>query len=249
MNKPDPLASRIVSLIDKHAAPVSPGRRESGTPDTLVKRLGVPDTEHVNALLQSGRLKSIGPVHKNDPEGPQRYESDHLNDVKREVLASIAEQVIEDYDGEPDDLPAAISAALASYLKSLNDGTAAKGFAAVTPRRVAFAYDPNAEERPGLLRRVGQVAGVAALAGAAYGGASYLRGRKIGAKGFLPALKAGNAANVASIRNAGSRVAGFLTGRPAAVGFSSKLPAHVTPAYARDVLRRLGVELRRANLR
>ena len=172
MNKPDPLASRIVSLIDKHAAPVLPGRRgrrESGTPDTLVNGIGVPDTEHVNAMLQSGRLKSIGPVHKNDPDGPQRYESAHLNDVKREVLANIAEQVIEDYDGEPEDLPAAISAALASYLKSLNDGTAAKGFAAIT-------------------------------------------------------------------------------GRPA-VGFSSKLPEHLTPAYARDLLRRLGVEVRRANLR
>lgn len=244
--KTDPLAARIVSLIDRHAAPVLSGRSESGTLDTLAKRLGLPDAEHVTALIDSGRLKSLGPVNRNEPDGAQRYASDDLNAIRREVFTEIAAHVIENYQGAPAGLAGAVSAALESYAKSLKDGTAAKGFSARPVRVRHFArygHRPEQEERPGLLRRT---ATGAAAVGGLYAGAAYLRGRKIGARGFVPALTAGNAANVATVRKAGERIAGFIRPRRP-VGMSAQLPAHVTPARARALLLQFGRQLRRAS--
>jgi hypothetical protein len=226
--KPDALQKRILALIDKHAAHPTTGRagpkRESGTPDTLAKRLGVP-ADHVQALIESGRLVSLGAVNRNDPEGAQSYASDHLNEVRRDVITSIVEQVI---DGLPDDAEAgtvalAVSHALETYQKSLT-----------APPPTDFAARPE-DERPGVLKRA---ATGALVAGGLYAGASYLRGRRIGAKGILPALKAGNAANVADVRKIGAKVTGLL--RP-----KMKFSADLTPDRARELLANLRQSLRR----
>lgn len=227
--KPNELEKRIVALIDKHSSHATAGRhgpkRESGTLDTLAKRLGVPDSAHVQSLIESGRLVSLGAVNRNDPNGTQSYASDHLNEIRREVVTAIAEQVIDAMpdDAEPESVAAAVSHALATYQKSLS-----------TPAVKEFAARSD-EERPGVLRRV---ATGAAVAGGLYAGASYLRGRKIGAKGILPALKAGNAANVADLRNVGGKISALLRPRV-------KFSANLTPARARSLLARLGNELRR----
>lgn len=227
--KSDQLQKRILALIDKHSAHPTAGRlgpkRESGTIQTLAKRLGVPDSAHVHALIESGRLVSLGAVNRNDPDGAQSYASDHLNEIRREVITSIVEQVI---DGLPDDVAPenvalAVSHALDAYQKSLT-APSVNEFAARTE-----------DERPGLLRRA---ATGAAVAGAAYGGLSYLRGRKIGAKGVFPALKAGNAANAADLRKAGGKISALLRPRV-------KFSADLTPARARTLLAKLGRELRR----
>lgn len=243
--KPDPLTQKILHLVNKHAVPVNPGRRESGTFATLAKRLCVPDTGHVKALIETGRLKPLGPVNNRDPNGSQRYETNHLNDIKREVLASIAAQVVESYDGNPEQLPIAVSQALETYLANLTSGKAETGFSFQPARRVGFAAPAAAEEeRPGLLRRAATVAGAA---GVGYGALAYLRGRKAGAVGILPALKAGNALNVASVRKGVAKAASYIRPRPIGgvpVGMSAKL----TPAKARALLLAFGREIRRNGL-
>jgi len=200
--KTDQLQKRILALIDRHSAHPSGGRkgRESGTPATLAKRLGVP-ADHVQALIKSGRLVSLGAVNRYNPEGAQSYDSAHLNEIRRETITAIVEDVI---DGMPDDateeaIISAVSHALDTYQKNLA-APAAKEFSA-----------RQDDERPGLLKRA---ATGALVAGGAYAGLSYLRGRKIGAKGILPALKSGNAANIADVRKAGSAVAGLFRRSP-----------------------------------
>lgn len=227
--KTNELEKRIVALIDKHAGHPTTGRhgpkRESGTHATLVKRLGVPDSDHVQALIESGRLKSLGPVNRRDPAGTQSYASDHLNEIRREIITAIVEQVIDGMpdDAEPETVSSAVAHALGAWQKSLT-APALKEFAARSD-----------EERPGVLRRA--VTG-AAVAGGLYAGASYLRGRKIGAKGILPAFKAGNAANIADLRKIGGKASALLRPRV-------KFSANLTPARARSLLARLGNELRR----
>ena len=237
----DPVTNRIISLIEKHAAPLSAGRgaRESGTLDTLPKRLSLPDAEHVQALIEAGHLKSAGPVNRNEPDGIQRYHSDELDGIRREVFASIAEQVIENWEGDAQDLPAAVANAFAAYMRSLKDGTAAKGFARPLRNLVSFAVRDPREERPGILRRA---VGAAAVGGLAYGGLSYLRGRKAAAPGIIGKMKAGNAANIADARKAGAKIGALF--KPRARSFS----ANLTPAKARELLARLGGELRRNGL-
>jgi hypothetical protein len=226
MKTNDALQKRILTLIDKHAAHPSDRRkgRESGTPATLAKRLGVP-ADHVQALIESGRLVSLGAVHRNEPDGPQSYDSEHLNEIRRETITAIVEEVINGLpdDAAPDTIVAAASHALEAYRKSLS-APAAKDFAA-----------QDEEQRPGLLKRA---ATSALVAGGLYAGASYLRGRKIGVKGALPALKAGNAANVADVRKIGAKVSGLLRPRLA-------FAADLTPTRARVMLSNLRRELRR----
>ena len=208
--------SRIDAVIDRYAlTPHMPrGRRESGTLETLPVRLGLPDSGSVAALLASGHLSPLGPVNSNDPDGAQRYASDHLNGIRREVFAALAGEVIDNYEGDNvEGLLAAISAALENYAQALpKDVRAVREFSAKAER----------EERPGLLRRA---ATGAAAAGAAYGGLSYLRGRKAGAAGLLSRVKTGHAANIADIRKAGERVRGLLRPRPRGVPGRLALPA------------------------
>jgi hypothetical protein len=230
------LSTRIEGLINFHAASVPSKVLNTGSPEAFAKSLGLPDAEHVAVLLQSRRLQPVE-LHRNAPKGALFFSAQDVESVKREAFAAIAEQVVEGYRGAPEGLAGAVHVALGSYAKNLKAGTAAKGFSRVAPRALSFARPQ--EERPGLLRRV---ATGAAIAGAAYAGGSYLRGRKIGATGFLPSLKAGHAANVADIRKAGKWAAGFI--RPRKQGKGE--PVNVTPSEDRSLVRQFGRQPRRS---
>ncbi len=228
-NNADTVAEQLHDLLERHSPPAKTGgRSESHSPASLVKRLGVPDTEHVQALIESGDLVSEGPVNRNDPDGLQRYGCEMLDGIRRAMLAVLVENVIEESDGDPDTVLAAVQHALSTYKKSLSEGGAST---------TQFSFTGYEEpERPGLLRRA---AGAAAVAGAAYGGASYLRGRSAGVKGLLPALKAGSSANIANASRAGERLRSLILSRMKARTVAP------TAFAATAALRRFGVEFQR----
>lgn len=228
------LTARIRGLIDFHAASVPSRVLNTGSPERLAKSLGLADAEQAAVMLESGRLKPIQ-LHRNAPKGTLYFSARDVEAVKREAFAALAEQVIENYDGDPGALVGAVHVALASYAKGLNTGTAAKGFSARPGRVHSFAR--KEEERPGFLRRA---AAGAAVTGAAYGGLSYIRGRRAGASSILGSIKAGNAANIVDARKIGTKIAGFIRPR--------KFSANLTPARARSLMLQLGRELRARNL-
>jgi hypothetical protein len=190
------------------------GRRVSHTPETLAKALHI-DPRAVPALLSTGAL-DFRPVHKNNPDGPLSFDSAQLEEVRRRLLAEIVQQVIDaDETGDPKAIALAAQLALTAYKKG-----AAKAATEFASR--------DEEDRPGWGSRLAKGA---ALAGAAYGGLAYMRGRQAGASGFLGRLRAGNAANVADLRKAGSAVSGLLrrgAARLAAPRAFSALPGRVT---------------------
>ena len=235
--KPDQLTRELTALLDRHAPSMKTGgRRVSHTPETLAKALHI-DPRAVPALLSTGAL-DFRPVRKDDPTGPLSFDSAQLEETRRRLLAEIVQQVIDsDETGDPKAITLAAQLALTSYKKGA--AKAATEFAA-----------RDEEDRPGWGSRL--VKG-AALAGAAYGGLAYMRGRQAGATGTLGRLRAGNAANVADIRKAGSAVSALLkrgaarlAGKPLAVAPSNFAAADLTPARARHLLRTFGRELRRA---
>jgi hypothetical protein len=235
--KPDQLTRELTALLDRHAPSMQTGgRRVSHTPETLAKALHI-DPREVPALLATGAL-DVRPVRKNDPTGPLSFDSTQLEEVRRRLLAEIVQQVIDaDETGDPKAITLAAQIALAAYKK--NAAKAATEFAA-----------RDEEHRPGWGSRLAKGA---ALAGAAYGGLAYMRGRQAGASGFLGRFRAGNAANVADIRKAGSAVSGLLrrgaarlAGKSLAVAPRNFAAADLTPARARYLLRTFGRELRRA---
>lgn len=187
------LAQSLNDSIDRHNAGQRTNARESHTLESLAARLLV-SPETAQRLIAKGIVQSEGPVHRGD-DGLQSYLSDDLNEVRRAVLSTVVEGVI-DQAGSADEISIASSHALKKHVEE---------FGAQPKNVTEFARDSAGryyEDEPGTIR---QAAGIAGTAGAAYGVGSYLRGRAPGLSPFA-AIRAGHIKNIATAGKVGAFV-------------------------------------------
>jgi len=220
------LADSLNSTIDQHVTGQRSGAVETHDLDSLCARLLAP-RDVVEKLLGTGVLRSEGPVHGTDDTGIHAFNSDLLNEVRRAVLSAIVEKVVEESDGEPDQIKLAAGHALREHAKGFDKPKGAKKEFARFPSGLVQLSRLDGrfvaqEDEPGFIERTASTVGkVAAVGAAGYGAASYLRGRKLAPGGSLfDKLRAGNRANVATGRavvgglSAGAqRVADVLAGK------------------------------------
>ncbi len=146
-------AKHLQSLIDRHAAPICVGKKESHTPVTLSRRIGAP-VSVCQQLVSRGILTPLHELYSGNTEGPLCFNSDDLNRVKREVALEIVARTVEQSNGTDD----------------------AIRFAAHHALTRTFAR-PEEEKDPRLADRLGKAAAVVGTGAALAGGAAWLRGR------------------------------------------------------------------------
>ncbi len=137
-------------------------------------------------LSAMGLIKSRGPVHRNGTNGNGRqiYVVSELNELRRAVLVEVVSEVIASADSEGE-IGIAAGHALRQHVKQFS----------AQPKTTELASRTEDEE-PSRLRKAAVLAGTA---GAAYSGASWLRGRAPG-RTPLQAVAAGHAATSANAR-------------------------------------------------
>jgi hypothetical protein len=178
------LADRIGQQITTAAGAERAGRSETATIETLPARLGC-SPEVVEILLAEGVLAPERPVHDGQPGGPLIFSSDALNAVKRLILSEVAAGALDGADGDPEALATTAAQAVARHQNEFG-----------RKPKVTTLARPDREKDPSTIAKVGKVAGILAGGAALAGGASYLRGRSIGAagagfRGALGVAKAG----------------------------------------------------------
>lgn len=208
MNSTNTLADRLNSSIDQFVSGQRSNAVETHDFNSLCKRLLAPP-DVVENLLRAGVLRAESPVHANDPDGLQAWNSDHLNEVRRAILEAITAQVIEESDGDPDEIPIAAGRALRQHVASFDKAKGKTEFARFPAGIVQLSrgfdgrFGTQQEQEPGVIERAANAgAKVAAVGAAGYAGASYLRGYSLVPGGSVfEKLRAGSRANIATGRS------------------------------------------------
>ena len=174
----DNLASGFKRSIDQHAGKQPVGKIESHDLQSLSKRILCPPNVVVD-LIAAGVLQPVGPVYGNQPQGPQTWNSDDLNEVRKAALGAVVEKVVSESDGNPDEVNVAGGEALRQHVKSFETpANGAKNLSrALSSGAILFAQ-PGDDEQPGTFQRAATTAAkVGAIGAAGYGAAALLRGK------------------------------------------------------------------------
>lgn len=185
---------RLNQSIERHRRGPKNGL-ESHTLESLSRRTYIPP-KVISQLIANGTLKNFGAVHSNGCTNLHSFSSAELDLLQQRALGDVVDQVIQNGTGNPDEIPITADHALGEHVKQ---------FEAKPKNTKNFSGHWVDDDEPDPLATAAKVAGVGA---AAYGGLSYLRGRKLAPNASaLGKFRAGSAANIAT----GKVVAGSLS--------------------------------------